>query len=93
MRYPRRQDLLTVALVGAIGLTGCVHLGSKKVAVDRFDYSTAIAYAAVRYRDHWFWVNNDDWQSKRALTAIMFFFTLVETGSPEKLPVITIPAQ
>lgn len=50
-------------------------------------------FAAVRYRDHWFWIDNGDWQTKRALTAVMFFFTLAETGSSEKLPLITIPAQ
>jgi hypothetical protein len=53
----------------------------------------AAAFAAVRYRDHWFWVEDGDWQTKRALTAVMFFFTLAETGGNEKLPLITIPAQ
>jgi hypothetical protein len=53
----------------------------------------ANAFAAVRYRDHWFWVDDGDWRTKRALTAVMFFFTLAETGSPERLPLITIPAQ
>lgn len=51
------------------------------------------AFAAVRYRDHWFWVNNGDRQTKRALTAVMFFFTLAETGDMAKLPLVTIPAQ
>jgi hypothetical protein len=51
------------------------------------------AFAAVRYRDHWFWIDNGDWQTKRALTAVMFFFTLAETGDTGKLPLITIPAQ
>lgn len=53
----------------------------------------AHAYAAVRYRDHWFWIDDADWQTKRALTAVMFFFTLTETGDTGKLPLITIPAQ
>ena len=51
------------------------------------------AFAAVRYRDYWFWIENGDWQTKRALTAVMFFFTLAENDSAEKLPLITIPAQ
>jgi hypothetical protein len=51
------------------------------------------AFTAVHYRDYWFWVENGDLQTKRALTVIMFFFTLADTGSPEKLPLITIPAQ
>jgi hypothetical protein len=53
----------------------------------------AAAFAAVHYRDHWLWIDDGDWQTKRALTAVMFFFTLAETGSPERLPLITIPAQ
>jgi len=50
-------------------------------------------YAAVHYRDTWFWIEDGDWKTKRALTAIMFFFTLGETGAAENLPLITIPAQ
>jgi hypothetical protein len=53
----------------------------------------ADAFAAVRYRDHWFWIDDGDWHTKRALTAVMFFFTLADTGGSEKLPLITIPAQ
>jgi hypothetical protein len=53
----------------------------------------ADTFAAVYYRDHWFWVDDGDWKTKRALTAVMFFFTLADTGTNEKLPLITIPAQ
>jgi hypothetical protein len=53
----------------------------------------AAAFAAVRYRDHWFWIDDGDWQTKRAITAVMFFFTLAETSAPGSLPLITIPAQ
>jgi hypothetical protein len=51
------------------------------------------SYVSVQYRGHWFWVDDGDFQTKRALTAVMFFFTLVETGNAERLPLITIPAQ
>jgi hypothetical protein len=50
-------------------------------------------FAAVRYLEHWFWIDNDDWLTKRAFTAVMFFFTLADTGNDERLPLITIPAQ
>ncbi len=53
----------------------------------------AHAFAAVHYRDHWFWIDDGDWRTKRALTAVMFFFSLAETGDTGKLPLITIPAQ
>jgi hypothetical protein len=51
------------------------------------------AYAAVHYRDYWFWIADGDRLTKRALTAVMFFFTLADTGGTDKLPLITIPAQ
>ena len=53
----------------------------------------ADAFAAVRYRDTWFWIDDGDLQTKRAMMAVMFFFTLADTGGSEKLPMVTIPAQ
>jgi hypothetical protein len=53
----------------------------------------ADAFVAVRYRNHWFWIDDGDLKTKRALTAVMFFFTIAETGGNENLPMITIPAQ
>jgi hypothetical protein len=65
----------------------------QKVRIHSGKDKPAAAFAAVHYRGHWFWIDDGDWQTKRALTAVMFFFTLAETGAPEKLPLITIPAQ
>jgi len=53
----------------------------------------ATAFAAVRYREYWFWVDNGDRQTKRALSTVILIFTLSEVGSSDKLPLITIPAQ
>jgi hypothetical protein len=53
----------------------------------------ADAFATARYRDHWYWIENGDLLAKRALTAVMFFFTLADTGESGRLPLITIPAQ
>jgi hypothetical protein len=51
------------------------------------------AFAAVQHRGHWFWIDDSDLQSKRALIAVVYFFTLADTGTPERLPLVTIPAQ
>ena len=51
------------------------------------------SFAAVNYRGYWFWIDDGDLRTKRALTAVMFFFTLAESGGNERLPLITIPAQ
>ena len=42
MKHTHTQTLLAAALVGTLAFSGCTHLGPKTVAVDRFDYSTAI---------------------------------------------------
>ena len=40
---PVKSIKTTALLVSLLALSGCKHLGPKTVAVDRFDYSTAIA--------------------------------------------------
>ena len=49
------------------------------------------AYAAVSYRNRWFWIDDTDYRSKRAFSLIMFLFTLSEEGDNQRLPVLTIP--
>lgn len=49
------------------------------------------AFVAVRYRDHWFWLNDHDMPSKRMFSFLMFIFTLVETGEKTPSPLLTIP--
>ena len=51
----------------------------------------ADSFVAVPYRDHWFWIDDRDMPSKRMFSFIMFIFTLVEPGSKEAPPVLTIP--
>jgi hypothetical protein len=51
------------------------------------------AFVAIQYRNHWFWVDDRDWNSKRTLTTMLFLFTLSNTGGQENAPVLTIPTQ
>ena len=50
------------------------------------------AFVAVKYRDHWFWVDDCDFASKRIFSFVMLLFSLTETGGKEGLPLVTIPA-
>jgi hypothetical protein len=52
----------------------------------------ADAFTAVPYRNAWFWIDDRDIPSKRLFSFIMFIFTLVETGTKEAPPIVTIPA-
>lgn len=51
------------------------------------------AFASVRYRDVWFWVDDHDLRAKRVFTFIMLAFTMLETGSQDSQLQLTIPAQ
>lgn len=48
------------------------------------------SFAAVSYRDHWFWVDDRDYRSKKLFSFLMFVMTLTETGSKEGAPIMTI---
>jgi hypothetical protein len=67
--------------------------GQNKIQIRSGREKPENAYTAVNYRGHWFWIDESNWQTKRALSAIVFFFTLAGTGGAENLPMITIPAQ
>jgi hypothetical protein len=51
------------------------------------------AYAAVMYLGYWFWIDQRDLVSKRAFTFLQGLFNFADTGKPENLPLVTIPAQ
>lgn len=48
-------------------------------------------FVKVRYRDYWWWIDDRDLRSKRAFSLIMLLFTLTDTGTESKLPLLTIP--
>ena len=50
------------------------------------------AYTAVHYKDHWFWIDDRDFKSKRTFGFLMILFSLSESGGKEGLPLVTIPA-
>ncbi|HEY1374092.1 MAG TPA: hypothetical protein VGH50_16590 [Candidatus Binatia bacterium] len=52
----------------------------------------ADAFAAVPYRNDWYWIDDKDFPSKRIFSFIMFLFSLTETEGKQGAPVITIPA-
>ena len=50
------------------------------------------AFTAVKYEDHWFWIDNRDFKAKRVFGFLMILFSLTETGGKGGLPLVTIPA-
>jgi hypothetical protein len=50
------------------------------------------AFVAVCYEGRWFWIEKDDFATKRTLSSLLVFLALSDTGTKENLPVITIQA-
>ena len=48
------------------------------------------AFAVVRYEDHWFWIDDRDFESKRALSFMMVLLALSETGAGLAPPALTL---
>ena len=53
----------------------------------------ADAFVSIRYREHWFWIDDRDTDSKRIFAFLMLMFSLTETGGTQAAPVLTIPAR
>jgi hypothetical protein len=51
------------------------------------------AFLSVPYRDHWFWIDDRDLDTKRTFALLMLLFSLADTGEKKGLPLITIQAQ
>jgi hypothetical protein len=49
------------------------------------------AYAAVRYRDHWFYIDDRDYVSKVIFYFYMLLSSLTETGGQAAAPIVTVP--
>jgi len=50
------------------------------------------AYVDVRYRDHWFWIDDRDMHSKNTFHFLMIMFFFSERGeSGQTVPIVTVP--
>jgi hypothetical protein len=52
----------------------------------------ADAFVMVRYRGMWFWIDNNDFGSKRTLGFMQLMFSLAESGGGQQAPVVTVQA-
>lgn len=53
----------------------------------------ADAYVATPYKDHWFWIDDEDIASKRIFTFLLILSSLAETGQGAVAPVVTVPTR
>jgi hypothetical protein len=50
------------------------------------------AFVMVRYQGVWYWIDHDDFPSKRTLGLMQLMFSLAESGRAQEAPVITVGA-
>lgn len=50
------------------------------------------AFLAVSYRNHWFYIEDTDFRSKRLFSFLLFLLSLAESGSQGISPILTLPA-
>jgi hypothetical protein len=50
-------------------------------------------YAAVPYKDQWYWIDDNDLGSKRTFTFLLILFSLAETGQTSVAPLVTVPSR
>ena len=67
--------------------------GDRLIRVHQGDRPPKDAYAAVSYRDRWFWIEAGDYPSKGAFTFAHVLQVLAESGQGQPTPIVTIPAQ
>lgn len=49
-------------------------------------------FVSVKHLNHWFWIDESDFASKRTFTFLMLLFSMMESEDSEGLPLVTIPA-
>lgn len=67
-------------------------LGRPTVIIQNGDAPPKTTYSMVRYHDRWYWIADDDFDSKYAFSVLQTLLALAETD-PQTSTVVTIPAR
>jgi hypothetical protein len=64
----------------------------RNIRISQGDERPGSSFTAVKYRENWFWISNEDYASKQTFAYLMLLFSLTESADKAGLPIVTIPA-
>jgi hypothetical protein len=80
------------ATPGVVEAQGIAALKGPPLRVLVTDTQPQNAFVAAQYDGRWFWIADNDVQSKYTFGIIMLLFSIADTGTRGSTPVVTIPA-
>ena len=80
------------AAPGAVGSQPQAPWGGPPMRVLVLDTVPKDAFVAVLYGGRWYWIADNDIQSKTTFSILMLLFSIADTGVKGAAPVVTIPA-
>jgi len=92
VEVPRQHVQENRASPGITEKTGTLSEMRSRIQIKSDAHEPADAFLAVRYRDHWFYIDDTDFRSKRMFSFLLFLLSLAEGGSQGLSPVLTLPA-
>jgi hypothetical protein len=64
-----------------------------KLTISSAKQCPANAFVAIPYRGYWFYIDDNDYESKDAFSSTQGIFSMSETGTKEGTPILTLPVQ
>jgi len=92
VQVPESEVAEGKAAAGAVNTRPQASWGGPPMRVLVGDAAPKDAYVAVPYDHHWYWIADNDIQSKTTFGVVMLLFSISETGTKGAAPVVTIPA-
>jgi hypothetical protein len=86
-------DVASGRVLPGMSQAGDVQQAKPLVHIKSGPDAPAESYTAARYKGNWYWIDENDIDSKRTFTFLMILFSLAETGQSVAAPVVTVPSR
>lgn len=94
VEIPPVHEKRQIAIQTQIGDDGTDDLGpiiKKLISIKSSSYYPKNAYLAVKYKNFWFYIEDNDINSKRTFSLLLSLYNLQAGGVKQMMPILTIP--